>query len=272
MLLPPEVRNRIWIYALGGQTLHLSFYRLNRAIPTEKVKVSLCVAAPDDAHVAEAIRYCTEELWVDTTKYRHMACCLDGEAPGYKGFAAPKSFSLSLLRTCSQVYAETALIPFHTNAFAFDKAWRLSTFLAILYPAQRNAIYSLTRYGHIMKIFQEIKESEAESWTWNEEDLTGLKKLTVFEEIGFGLDGCDGGMSRESKAAILREYRDRCLKDPWIFLRSDLESVIVCCYRAAAGCTEPKLFNEHSENIEAKFFESKKTNRVEENVEAAGDH
>jgi hypothetical protein len=50
---------------------------------------------------------------------------------------------LSLLRCCSQVYMEAALIPFTHNTFSFADAVLLPQFISILVPAQATAITSL---------------------------------------------------------------------------------------------------------------------------------
>lgn len=73
MSLPPEVRNRIWEDALGRHTLHLDWSNSRRNGSAERPKVSVCVAGEDDAHTAELIRRCTEDIPVADVYLRDTA-------------------------------------------------------------------------------------------------------------------------------------------------------------------------------------------------------
>src|SRR4051812_48744235 len=75
LFLPPEIRNRIFHYAIGGKT----FRQLYRTHGTQRFL---------------------------------------GEPSG-----RPNAFAL--LRTCRQIYAETAVVPFTSNVFSARYCWNL---------------------------------------------------------------------------------------------------------------------------------------------------
>jgi hypothetical protein len=113
----------VYEYALGCNALHIARSITYKADGSSKACFSSCI--------------CIVKQW---------------HGSGYGQFLQPDicrfepdnlRLHLSLLRCCSQVYMEAALIPFTHNTFSFADAVLLPQFLSTLVPAQATAITSL---------------------------------------------------------------------------------------------------------------------------------
>jgi len=100
--LPPELRNRIQKYVVGGKTLHIGTTR-------KKGVLKACISR------------------------------------------GPRSYSLNVLRTCRQIYAETTLLPYVTNVFSFDHPRSMKVALSHVGLIQRRQItkIELESRGHL---------------------------------------------------------------------------------------------------------------------------
>jgi hypothetical protein len=91
--LPPELRSRIWEYALGGHTLRTIYLGARRR-----------------------------------------------SVPRMVPSTAERMYGLDLLRTCRQIYTETALLPYKTNTFSFSPQGSTRYHLSYLKLFQRAQI------------------------------------------------------------------------------------------------------------------------------------
>ena len=122
--LPAELRNEIYEYALGHNTLHISRYIAHTRSRGCVILFKSCI--------------CTMHKWWSNDNdhpFHHDMCRLDP-------FVV--RLHLSLLRPCSQIYMEAALIPFMHNAFSFAHGPLLPQFISGLVPAQAAAMTALS--------------------------------------------------------------------------------------------------------------------------------
>lgn len=249
LLLPPEVRNRIYRCALGGNTLHVSINGRLITEPHGKPRVSLCTADADDVQAAQAIRDCDAPQPAPRVYDRHARCHRVDVTAGHRDY-----YSLTVLRTCKQIYKEASLLPFHLNTFSFDDAYDFSMFIDNLCPKQRKAVLNITLYG-LRTILRDIWASEVDyldgpKWKWCREALTGLRYVTVFEQVSFSHE--DYFITPEEELSDQRE---------WILPRlstvtgSRLETVKICYSHSYPPSTDPELFSRHCEALETSWFE-----------------
>lgn len=93
--LPIEIRQKIYHLLLGGRLIHV-------LLNPDKLAHHQCTA---DTH-ADQERRCLPNIRQSTIPRRHVL--------------PPSQISISLLRTCRQVYAEALYIVYSTNIFDFD--------------------------------------------------------------------------------------------------------------------------------------------------------
>ena len=152
--LPPEIRNRIYSFALGGYHIHIDYKE-----PSSRYRrinfVTRKVPIPGGFYNRTLRMH--GGVNDDLPKNHHLA----DRAP------LPKNeFTLGLLCTCRQVYREACLLPYELNAFSFYSASVfLKKFMPSLKPCQKRAINSL---------FDNFED--APSWG---KQLTGLKTVYV---------------------------------------------------------------------------------------------
>lgn len=125
----------------------------------------------DDATTAKMAHYSNEDTASKRLQARHEVC---EEKRCKKSFIDPGS--IDLLKTCSQIYTETALLLFLTNTSAFAKPSQFSALIKCLRPAQERALSTITIYRLIVSL-DELDRGHAE---WTKGDLTGLKTITIF--------------------------------------------------------------------------------------------
>ena len=122
--LPAEVRNQIYEYALGHNTLHISRHIAHTRNGGCVIFFKSCI--------------CTVHKWWSNDlehPFHHDVCRLDPFV---------RRLHLSLLRSCSQIYMEAALFPFIHNTFSFAHGPLMPQFISSLVPAQATAITSLS--------------------------------------------------------------------------------------------------------------------------------
>jgi len=172
--LPPEIRNRIWEYALDGGTLHVGFnysrtLSESRTIQPYSVGVWICQAKISDHEAAATIRHGSHATEIAGHVSRHSACATYPQPAD-----AFRQYSVALLGTCRQKHSEAALLPFKLNNFSFDgfdgRAMRI--FVKRLMVVQQKSILRITlapsfsmRYSH-----DPLKP------------LAGLQDATIFHE------------------------------------------------------------------------------------------
>ncbi|KAK3725492.1 hypothetical protein LTR37_000462 [Vermiconidia calcicola] len=134
--LPPELRNRIYGYVLGGNILHVSRNGWSQ------ITVTICRRPDLDAPRADAIR---EQGAEDVTfRYRNHHASLGCTLSFHKDNGARK-LDVVLLQTCRHIHREAALLPHLLSTFAFDcDLMDFSVFTDTLIPSQRRAIRAVT--------------------------------------------------------------------------------------------------------------------------------
>ncbi|KAK0365200.1 hypothetical protein LTR91_012572 [Friedmanniomyces endolithicus] len=140
--LPPEIRNRIWYFALGGRTIHICSFNLKGR---HHRVYSVCqVPGIDDEFAKQIVRHNQlsgeAEIFEERDK-RHGACHIS-RAMATTEYASQSS--LNVLRTCRQVHVEGALIPFKLNDFDFFDFGDVARFLQSLFQEQAHAIEAIT--------------------------------------------------------------------------------------------------------------------------------
>lgn len=143
---PPEIRNRIYEYVLGGNTVHM-IMTPERQIEPSRLTHRLCkLGDKDQAEYPRCslVSKMDRIVWPNTgTAYhqRHIApgCHLTTDQPRGYGFR----LSLSLLKSCRQIHKEAALLPFIHNTFTCTGDQGLEVFIDKLFPVQRRALHRL---------------------------------------------------------------------------------------------------------------------------------
>ncbi|KAK5134478.1 hypothetical protein LTR08_006395 [Meristemomyces frigidus] len=181
LCLPPEVRNRIWLYTLAGRTIHVRFHKAS----DESFKRTICrLHATPEEEARERKRGTTPQ---QSPYYRaaHGGCT--------------ERVSLSLLQVCRQIHQEAALLHYQENDFTFASFAHLSDFLRSLIPAQAKAIESIAvsddgsyRNMHDSALYDKL--------------LPNLKKLIVFVAFGV-ITGDDVAYSRTCIAQRVGQFR-----------------------------------------------------------------
>ncbi|KAK3704999.1 hypothetical protein LTR37_013516 [Vermiconidia calcicola] len=164
--LPPEIRNRIYGYVLGGKTLHVdvSLYRLS---------ITVCRAIQPDTLKADTIREQGAENETFHYKDHHVSL---GCTLSYREDNGSRKLDVALLRACRYIHREAALLPYLLNTFAFDCdniSWQWSLFMDALNPSQRRAIRAITlvtSYRNLPHILPAGHVSK----------LTGLTHVTLY--------------------------------------------------------------------------------------------
>lgn len=114
--LPPEIRNKIWSFAMGGMLVMLPYIK-----PTMGCAVQIDLKVGGYAPSQTEIMYHNE--------------------PVYKLTKQPAAFHLP--EVCRQVYAETALTAYEQNVFLCDIQFLSHSVMARLTATQRKAIRSV---------------------------------------------------------------------------------------------------------------------------------
>ncbi|KAK5128828.1 hypothetical protein LTR85_000161 [Meristemomyces frigidus] len=185
--LPPEIRNRIYGYVLGGQTIHVCVdSKWDWESKTVKYRIghSVCCSKVSDEEAAQAIRYADDLTDVPKFATRHEQCHLNIDKRDKR-----RHLHLSLLQICSQIHREAALVPFQDNTFTITWNGDSSVFFKRLVPRQLRAITSLNVYGQC-GFFPSVPKPV----------VTGLTKVTAILMMG---------SSREERA---REFQDDAKK------------------------------------------------------------
>ncbi|EMC92089.1 hypothetical protein BAUCODRAFT_151541 [Baudoinia panamericana UAMH 10762] len=180
--LPPDVRNRIWGFLLGGKTVHMYLPHSLWERSVRRPCHSICSSSTDDAAEARQIIRYNEGLGTSEGfklySDRHSDCSLDGELRN--------PLPVQILATCRQIHQEAALLPFHQNHFEFAVFADIAWFAKTLFPAQTHAIRSVVlSHAHSMyytSTFDKLVKSK----------LRGLTQFTCFMP-GFDRDLCGGG-------------------------------------------------------------------------------
>ena len=234
--LPPEVRNRVYEFVLGGELLHIgvSWNTKDNRAACRRTTVTICKADVDDCEAAATIRASVDVREIPSYAKRHRKCknIVYGDRMQYSNITR-------LLQTCRQIHEEAALLPFQANTFDFESKESLMAFQRMTLRIQQRAVqtFSLSpcSLGERSSIVAAFK---------------GLQILQVFLKIPPAMDpNC-----MEVQAGILRHYVG-------VFRSLKLTSATVCIYESGDVCryhgtanTRPEPLNELSAELEAKLL------------------
>lgn len=127
--LPPEVRNRIYEFVLGGHRIIVDY-------------------TPHDHEYTTQVEYTHNEHGakkrIETRRLRnHFGGGLKHRIVDDKRDRGSTTLHLGLLRVCRQVYEEAALLPYVLNSFVFCNQWVMKKCMWNLRPAQKLALGKL---------------------------------------------------------------------------------------------------------------------------------
>ncbi|KAK1063517.1 hypothetical protein LTR12_006629 [Friedmanniomyces endolithicus] len=141
LFLPAELRSRVWLEVLGGQTIHippplLSFCPLSGVVssskrsnkPSTAYRCQLSVGDRDHALHFKAVGEGT--LSQRSHHNFHRLCARANGA----------SMDVDVLKVCRQIHDQAALLPFSSNHFSFATDASLVDFLHHTLPSQARAI------------------------------------------------------------------------------------------------------------------------------------
>ncbi|KAK5164684.1 uncharacterized protein LTR77_009890 [Saxophila tyrrhenica] len=116
LTLPPEIRNRIWEFALSEGILHAG---CGPEWPAP-VGMLICNAQRGEDDAMQTVKYGETTADVESYDQRHSRCTDGGR---WVTLNTPpdirRRYSVALLETCRQVHSEAALLPFELNTFVF---------------------------------------------------------------------------------------------------------------------------------------------------------
>jgi len=191
--LPPELRERIWQYVLGGKVLHIGRkgeFGHSTAYAYE------CKAAGNEGDlVRNRGPYDSMDATATTLPYfgRHAPCDTSYHLNKAQYHAT------YLLRTCRLIHNDAALLPFSENTFLITEMHHhvtLVCFLRMLNPEQRHAIRKLV----MMSCRATCGPHEPAEPDYIATSLTGLRDLTYIVEFNyFGT----------ARSFLKGEYRER---------------------------------------------------------------
>ncbi|KAL8690673.1 MAG: hypothetical protein Q9218_003931 [Villophora microphyllina] len=162
--LPPEIRQEIYHYVLGGS--------LNHIVRKGKHLAHVC---------------CRLELSVVRADFDRL-CRPAARCPHYLGFETlgfTSNGNLALLRTCKQIYGETVEVLYKRNAFDFDHQDLFLHFVWSILPprlALISRLYLNLDLAHATKPFRGPKPAP---YAWNlmwqviGQEMVGLKHLSL---------------------------------------------------------------------------------------------
>lgn len=157
LLLPHDIRLRIYIYLLGDHTIHVESLIHNAHYHRRRSSRETLCGKEDRSHDFSIFLF-TKSLWCwgrpdhrvcNTRKFcidfmdQQMLKQLGSHLYRDRAFTGPDlhiphnwcthepaqtALDLRILRTCRQVYEEAKLIPYHTNTFAFDSPSAMARF------------------------------------------------------------------------------------------------------------------------------------------------
>ena len=248
--LPPEIRQMIWGYVFGADTLHLVQIK-------DKVKHVRC---PQPSPSLTQHRHCCP---LTPARWR----VYDGRAPGHSDRLLyphthdllPENLSdsgLSLLRTCRAIYAETADLLYRNSTFDVDDLYTFIAFTQNICPRRLRSIRRLTvqwmpvwqplsGQDHKESIFAHTHSDALWAQFWSRvASLPALQELRLSIDLGRFTGTSIGG----GAVLIAGQKLPLILTEPWLLpllnvrgLREFELAVTARCDTAAKGAIEGDL-------------------------------
>ena len=196
LLLPPEIRCRIWDYAFSGCVFHISSTGMRRL---REHHFTLC-QSPQECVLLQ-FQHRAERISSHPSDREVFGTCSQVAGPN----RARADIPLHMLQVCRQIYHEAVLKPFTQAAFHFTTS-RLSgqdlqAFQGLLVPAQVKAIArfaAISAYGSfispaLLRRFEGLNHldihivtgsSSGTSWLWGSpDDLEGFAYDPVIQAL-----------------------------------------------------------------------------------------
>lgn len=154
--LPAEIRNQIFEYVLGNNTVHVwgPAQGSMKLRADRKLRRSVCLRDETEEEDADWLktRVKHETAATEQPSYdaRHANCKLRCSAKELKvpKIAATDKLDLGLLLTCRQIHNEACLLPYQLNTFSFVSVIDLEAFVSHLIPSQVAAVEHLSFLFH----------------------------------------------------------------------------------------------------------------------------
>ena len=186
--LPPEIRDAIYAFVLGGNDLH------SWAIQG-RVSLSLCVEERSHSEIVRTIKSRESENLSFPTEldHAHYKC----NPHGHFSEPRPSRPDLSLLLVCRKVGNQAAGILFKTNTFVCHDLLQLQYFSHSLSETQRQLVTNVC----LVTSFPELQASHMGQFA-RRERLTGVRRLVV-------VLGVPNSASQDVVRRFLRELEER---------------------------------------------------------------
>ncbi|KAK3651651.1 hypothetical protein LTR56_005459 [Elasticomyces elasticus] len=178
--MPPEIRNRIWTFVLGGRDIHVTASELKttgfwlwKKTHFPKLPFRLCICWGEDVEGQIATIKASQ-----TKDYRkqhsdvHKAC-FDHKRTTSTGL----ELGLPLLEICRQVHQEAALLPFAENHFSFATTAAFDDFIRLVLLHQARTLQ------HISLVVDPPTFNLHPARQLLKSKLQGLKHLKIYVEL-----------------------------------------------------------------------------------------
>ncbi|KAK5738468.1 hypothetical protein LTR17_005996 [Elasticomyces elasticus] len=178
--LPPEIRNRIWTFGLGGRDIHVTASEITttgfwfwKKTHLPRLPFRLCICQGEDAEGQIATIKASQ-----TKDYRkqhsdiHKAC-IDHKS----GTATSLELSLELLQVSRQIHQEAALLPFAENHFSFATTAAFDDFIQHILLSQARTLQ------HISLVVDPPTFNLHPARQLLKSKLQGLKHLKIYVEL-----------------------------------------------------------------------------------------
>ena len=144
LMLPPELRSRIYDYVFGSNMVHIAAHpHVEHDAKSIGYRVSNCTCERHGRQLSPRVRLYERDIEPEEVIAESCQACPASQT------SASQAFSLPLLQVCRQIYHEAALKPFQQASFNYDfdedcsKGQGLLAFLRALVPVQVKAITRL---------------------------------------------------------------------------------------------------------------------------------
>ncbi|KAK5674037.1 hypothetical protein LTS10_013202 [Elasticomyces elasticus] len=212
--LPPEIRTRIWRSLLSGHTIHVD------ASAIREVQHHVCKNTISDHEHAQNVKADKETIRFQTYQNHHASCRTGWRTANNDNAGKMESrLHLNVLRACSQIHQEAAILPYAENVLAFTSNDSLDYFLDTIILEQARALQRIvvTGLGQNGKSYDPpLCEKYLES------KLQSLEELTAFVEFPNG----DKARAFSSEAYV----RDMVARHLMAFDGVSIKKVTVAAY------------------------------------------
>ncbi|KAK5684859.1 hypothetical protein LTS10_002934 [Elasticomyces elasticus] len=178
--LPPEVRNRIWTFVLGGRDIHVTaseitttgFWFWKRThLPRLPFQLCICQGEDVEGQIATIKSSQTKDYRKQHSEI-HKAC-FDHKSTTSTGL----ELSLQLLKVCRQIHQEAALLPFAENHFSFATTTAFDDFIRHILLSQARTLQ------HISLVVDPSTFNLHPARQLLKSKLQGLKHLKIYLEL-----------------------------------------------------------------------------------------